>query len=98
MSSSSSSSSGEDETMRHRDRDVWLAQRIKCTCNRCQGCIVRARRITLNHISMYGEWIQTGLEVSRWQLMEHVVNHGVQINGARCNTYAVIEAGCSTTP
>ena len=27
--------------MRHHDRDVWLAQRIKCTCNRCQGCIVR---------------------------------------------------------
>ena len=55
--------------MRHRDCDVWLAQRIKCTCNRRQGCIVQARRITLNHISMYGEWIQTGLEVSRCKLI-----------------------------
>ena len=26
------------------------------------------------------------------------ITHGVKINGARCNIYTVIEAGCSTTP
>ena len=63
--------------MRHRDRDVWLAQRIKCT---------------LNHISMYGEWIQTGLEVSRCKIDSIQMTHGVQINGVRCDIYTVIEA------
>ena len=66
MSSSSSSmehaestnitSSSEDETLRLHNRDAWLRRKIKCMCDRCRGCFYRARRITMSHLSRYGEW------------------------------------------
>ena len=37
--------------------------------NQCEECIVHTRRIKLNHIAMYEEWNQIGLEVSKSKLM-----------------------------
>ena len=56
--STNSTSSSQDETLRLHNRDAWLRWKIKCMCDRCRGCFFRARRITMSHLSMYGEWDQ----------------------------------------